>query len=106
MKPLILAALLLLVAASAEAITLTWKPPTSANQDGYTIEKRDIGATDWSLLNKVGNVTTYLDPAPVPWGRCYRVKAFNLIGVGVPSNEVCVPSSVPGAAVLLPLSNP
>ena len=79
----------------AWAINLRWEC-TSNNEDGFTIEKKDGGTADWSLLGKVAaNVTTYLDKPPVPWGRCYRIKAFNTAGESAPSNEACVASGSP-----------
>ena len=36
----------------AWAINLRWEC-TSNNEDGFTVEKKDSGAADWSLLAKV-----------------------------------------------------
>lgn len=44
----------------AWAINLRWEC-TSNNEDGFTIEKKDGGTADWSLLGKVAaNPTTYI----------------------------------------------
>lgn len=81
----------------ARQVVLTWTD-TSNNEDGFTIERKDVACSTpgpFTAIGSVGpNITTYTDPAsPLPYA-CYRVKATSAtLGDSGYSNEAL--ASVP-----------
>lgn len=66
---------------------LTWED-RSDNEDGFIVEKR-AAAGFGEIARTAANTASYSDAAAAP-GDCYRVRAFNAVGVSEPSNVACL----------------
>lgn len=79
----------LVVTASGGTHMLAWAD-NSANETGFSVERRDAGGTTWAPIATVGaNVTSCLVPATT--GSSYRVRAYNTAdGYSLYSNEALV----------------
>lgn len=107
MKTLIVALLInLMIAQAAFALTanLSWQD-NSNNEDGFRIHTADNPefTINASVLGTVGpNVTVFSDPNTYA-GKCYKVLAFNTVGVSPFTNAACVgPVPVgPGGLVIV-----
>ncbi len=100
MKIFIIAVALVFLLASAlfyllsflarDGAAVVWRD-NSTNEDGFYIEKKPVGASNFMRIARVGpNVTTYFDASGVP-GDCYRVQAYNAAGMSGYTNEACKP---------------
>lgn len=96
-------------AISNSQISLTWNPPINATGiTEYQIEYK-TGSASYSILNIIGNLTTYLHTGLVPnTTYTYRVSAINSAGIGNPSNEysattpsVPIQTHIPSSPVVL-----
>ncbi len=89
MKPL-LAILALSLCSLAHAVhaDLSWLD-NSANEDGFTIERKDGASGVWQVVATVGvDVESYRDTGLMPGGfYVYRVAAFNAFGFSGYTNE-------------------
>jgi hypothetical protein len=86
--------------AIAAQLTLTWRG-TSTNTSGFKIERKTgAGGTYAQVVTLEGNVTSFNDMSVADGiTYCYRVRAFNSVGVSAPSNEDCGTTSA-GTIVL------
>ncbi len=88
------------VSAQAAQLAVAWSD-NSINEDGFLVERR--GATGaFAQIGAVGpNAVAYLDSAVVTGSNyCYRVRAFNAIGMSAYTNEACGTANGATAALL------
>lgn len=82
----------LTVAAPARAaqIGLAWTD-NAADEDGFLVERRPSSGGAFQPLATLGpNVVGYLDASAAPGASyCYRIRAFNVAGLSVYTNEAC-----------------
>lgn len=78
------------------AVTLTWQD-NSDNEDGFLVHKTISGncVDGWFEVARTGvNVATWVDELSQP-GDCYRVAAFNTVGVSGFTNTAQIPVETP-----------
>ena len=70
--------------------TLTWLD-SATNEDGFNIERKAVGTTGFVRLTVVGANTTSYQDTQIQSGvtYCYRIQAFNTVGLSPFSNEAC-----------------
>lgn len=87
--------------ASAVDLTMIWQD-NSLYEEGFILERKDVYPTPGAFveLGRVAqDVVTYTDSTvQVGWTYTYRVSAFNVAGVSVPSNEDSGPKLGPSDA--------
>ena len=77
------------VPASAAQLTLTWVD-NSANEVGFSVERKTGSASFAEIGLVAADVTTYADGSLTPGqSYCYRVRARNAAGDSAPTNEAC-----------------
>jgi photosystem II stability/assembly factor-like uncharacterized protein len=82
---------------SSGSAILTWTD-NSQSEDGYTIERKDGSAGQYSKLTDVGsNVNTYTDAGVAGHQYFYRVKGFNANTSSAYSNETSVSATAPSS---------
>src|SRR5262245_54557656 len=83
--------------ANAARLTLTWTD-NSANESGFAIERRVSPTGSFSEIARVAvGQSTYTDTTlAVGTSYCYRVRAFNAVGLSPYTNEACAVGS-PGS---------
>jgi hypothetical protein len=89
------------VPVGSSAISMSWLD-NSGNEDGFRIERSVDGGTNWQLAAAIGPERTWFrDDARTSDQRlCYRVLAFNGLGVSGPSNTDCAtPPAAPTGLV-------
>lgn len=99
---LVAAAAAVPVSAQAAQLAIAWSD-NSADEDGFLVERR--GATGaFAQVGAVGpNAVAYLDSGVVTGSNyCYRVRAFNSVGMSAYTNEAC--GTATGATTTAPLS--
>ena len=89
------------VSAHAAQLALSWSD-NSSDEEGFLIERRAAAAGSYAQIGVVGpNVVTYLDATLAAGGSyCYRVRAFNGVGMSAYTNEVCGTAVGPSASPL------
>ena len=76
--------------AQAAQLGLSWSD-NSVDEDGFLVERREASAGAFTQIALLGpNVATYLDSTVAAGGSyCYRVGAFNSVGMSAYTNEAC-----------------
>ena len=90
-------------------LTFYWDGEASTNEDGFRVESSPDGLSGWSLYSTTDANVNYIQQQfsvfdPPPPAGCYRVIAFNAVGVSSPSSPACnepgvVPTDLVATAV-------
>ena len=78
------------MSAQAAQLGLSWSD-NSVDEDGFLVERREGSAGAFAQIVLLGpNVAAYLDSSIAAGGSyCYRVRAFNSVGMSPYTNEAC-----------------
>jgi hypothetical protein len=78
---------LVTTAESPTTVVLTW-PDNSTNEQGFVIERRSEGESEFTVVHDLGADTTSVDDTAVKAGvtYSYRVRAYNVVGDSAYSN--------------------
>ncbi len=91
-------------AASCNRIDLTWTD-NSDNEDGFKIERKELGGTYTEIKTLSTNITSYSDTGLNPdTTYYYRVRAYNSYGYSDYSNETNATTKPAGTAPSKPLN--
>lgn len=93
-----IAAVVVLSASVASAVTLEWDVPAVGVPLGYTMYRQTVagGVCGTAIVpnfevkgSTAANVRTFVDDAPVVGANYYHVTAYDAQGESLPSNQVC-----------------
>jgi hypothetical protein len=81
---------------SAARLTLQWTD-TSTNEEGFSIERKTGSTGSFANITTVGaNIAFFVDTSlEEGLTYCYRVQAYNAVGVSSYSNEACAVATLP-----------